>query len=262
MKQGKIWGSIESLKTSLRLWNQCVMITDVVCVLWGNEYSDDYVKILKSMVERNSTVPFNFKAFTDRPIDGIDTIPLPAGLTGWWNKIYLFSKRHVYTDTLSKRVVYFDLDTVITGNIDFLLQYDGELMGIENLGINNRFEDREKYKNVFQSGVLAWNQEACAYICDVFVDRKDEILANIRGDGEYMHILFSQLGKKPDLLQHLYPGKLKSYKYEVYETGLDDETSIVCFHGTPRPHEAIDQTTYPWGVEFQPSPWVGDFWRL
>jgi hypothetical protein len=235
---------------------------DVVCVLWGTEYSEDYVHILKNMIERNTTVPFTFKAFTDRPIEGINTIQLPVGLKGWWNKIYLFNKRHMYTNALSKRVVYFDLDTVITGNIDFLLEYKGEIMGIENLGVNNRFEDSKKYQNVFQSGVLAWNHEWCGYIYDAFIERKEEIISNIYGDGEYMHMLFSELYVKPDLLQHLYPNKLKSYKYEVYENGLDKETSIVCFHGIPRPHQAINQTTYPWGVEFLPSVWINDYWRL
>lgn len=238
------------------------MSIDVVCVKWGTEYSDEYVHILKAMVERNTTIPFSFKAFTDGPIEGIDTYPLPSGLNGWWNKLHLFSKHLSYENVLNERVVYFDLDTVITNNIDFFLQYTGDFMGIENLGVNNRFENGELYKNVFQSGVMAWNRDWAHFIWDIFFDRKEEILKHIRGDGELLHDIFTQLNIPVDLFQHKFPNKMKSYKYQVYETGLDSETAIVCFHGTPRPHEAIDQITYPWGAEFLPSPWVGEHWKL
>ena len=36
---------------------------DVVCVKWGTEYSDNYVHILKAMVERNTTIPHRFSLF-------------------------------------------------------------------------------------------------------------------------------------------------------------------------------------------------------
>jgi|TARA_B100000282_G_C31627357_1_gene442207 hypothetical protein len=234
------------------------MSIDVVCVKWGTEYSDEYVHILKAMVERNSTVPFHFKAFTDGPIEGIDCVPLSPGLNGWWNKLQLFNPAH----QLSERIVYFDLDTVITKNIDFFLEYDRDFCGIENLGVNNKYENPAAYRNVFQSGVLAWNRNFAYFIWNIFVNQKDELIKNVRGDGELLHMIFSQTGRPVDLFQHLWPGKLKSYKYQIYENGLDDETAIICFHGTPRPHEAIGpESTFPWGVEFKANPWVADYWR-
>ena len=234
---------------------------DVVCVKWGTEYSDEYVHILKEMVQRNTNVPFRFKAFTDGPITGIDCVPLPTGLNGWWNKLYLFAKHHTYDGTLNDRVVYFDLDTVITGNIDFFLEYDRDFCGIENLGVNNKYEQPDAYRNVFQSGVLAWKRDWAHFIYDIFYDRQEEITKNIRGDGELLHEIFQQLRIPVDLFQHQWPGKLKSYKYQIYETGLDEETAIICFHGEPRPHQAINQITYPWGVEFKPNPWIVEYWR-
>jgi len=52
--------------------------------------------------------------------------------------------------------------------------------------------------------------------------------------------------------QDQYPNQLRSYKYECYEEGLPEGTSIVCFHGEPNPHQAISETVYPWGTEYTP----------
>ena len=121
----------------------------VVCVLWGDKYSDDYVRILKAMVERNTTFEHRFICFSDREVEGVDCRPLIyEDLQGWWQKIYLFKEGN----KLNERVVYFDLDTVITGNIDWLMKYRGAFMGIENLGVNNhQYEDVTQYKGVLQS---------------------------------------------------------------------------------------------------------------
>ena len=101
------------------------MIT-VACVLWGNKFSDKYAQNLKSMVERNTTVPHRFICFSDRKIEGVETKFLRPGMQGWWNKLQLFD------GTLKGRVVYLDLDTLITGNIDWLMNYDGAFAGIED----------------------------------------------------------------------------------------------------------------------------------
>ena len=90
------------------------MIT-VCCVLWGDKFSKEYVHVLKASVERNTTVPHEFVCYSDRIIPGVSTVPLRGGLEGWWNKLQLFDGR------MDGRVVYFDLDTVLTGNIDWLL---------------------------------------------------------------------------------------------------------------------------------------------
>ena len=111
------------------------MIT-VACVFWGDKFSDDYVYNLKSMVERNTTVPHQFVCFSDRELEGIKTVKLIPGYEGWWNKMQMFN-----TDfRLGNRVVYLDLDTLIVDNIDWLLEYDGMFMGIEDLGAVNEHQ--------------------------------------------------------------------------------------------------------------------------
>ncbi len=237
---------------------------DIVCVKCGTEYSDEYVRILKASIDRNTTIPHRFICLSDTEIDGIETKRLSRGIgkpwiriDGWWNKLQLFNPSF----QLAERVIYFDLDTVITGNLDFFLEYNGDFCGIENLGVANRFEQHWLYKNVFQSGVMAWKNDWPIFIWKTFEEHHKEIMKKVRGDGEFLHMLFKQLNIKPDLFQNLWPNKLKSYKYQAYEGGIG-EASIICFHGEPRPHQAINETTYPWGIEFIPSPWVKTYWRL
>ena len=68
----------------------------VACVKWGSRYDARYVNILADSVRRNLPAGFEgkFVCFTDDPIgidNSIECRPLPGGMVGWWNKLYLFS---------------------------------------------------------------------------------------------------------------------------------------------------------------------------
>lgn len=92
----------------------------VVCLKWGEKYGTDYVNKLSAMVRRNLTLPYRFVCMTDNPRGlNCETAPLIRDLAGWWGKITLFSH------TLPGRLLFFDLDTVITGNIDGFAKYAG-----------------------------------------------------------------------------------------------------------------------------------------
>ena len=68
----------------------------VVCVKWGNKYVSTYVNILKNMVARHTTVPYQFHCLTDDPA-GIDpdvnivSLPKEPGIHSWWSKLWMFS---------------------------------------------------------------------------------------------------------------------------------------------------------------------------
>ena len=62
------------------------------------------------------------------------------------------------------------------------------------------------------------------------------------------------------LLQEKYPGKLKSYKYQVYPGPPDSETSLICFHGRPSIQQAmVQQITTPMAT-YEPQEWIKDYW--
>jgi len=99
-------------------------MVDVVCVNWGSKYPIEYTKRLYNMVRRNTSHDFKFYCLTDCVANysgDIHAVELKSGLTGWWNKMQLFR-----TDVLKQgEYLYFDLDVVITGNIDCLFDFPG-----------------------------------------------------------------------------------------------------------------------------------------
>ena len=230
------------------------MIT-VACVFWGDKFSDDYVYNLKSMVERNTTVPHQFVCFSDRELEGIKTVKLIPGYEGWWNKMQMFN-----TDfRLGNRVVYLDLDTLIVGNIDWLLEYDGMFMGIEDLGSVN--EHQPELKGRLQSGVMSWDYRLNSHLWNRFTSSGES--QRYRGDGEYLNHIVPKYQR--DFIQKRYKGKLKSYKYQVYSEGITDDLSIICFHGSPSIPQAMTETvTTGWknsGKTYEPQDWIKDYWR-
>ena len=227
------------------------MIT-VACVYWGTKFPVEYVHNLKSMVERNTTIDHQFICLSDKKVKGVETRILKPGYDGWWNKLQLFDP----AQNLGNRVVYLDLDTLIVNNIDWLLEYQGNFMGIEDVGAVN--DHQPHLKGVMQSGVMSfkplmytqiWNQGSI-----------DETLPQkFRGDGEFLNAVFSPLSR--DLLQNVYPGQLKSYKYQVYPNKPDDKTSIICFHGRPSIIQAMKQSVTTPMKTYKPQNWIKEYWR-
>jgi hypothetical protein len=84
----------------------------VACVMRsGGDFKPEHVHLLRDGVLRHSP-DVNFACLSDVDIPGIKTIPLIENWRGWWSKIELF-RQGIFTEP----VVYFDLDTVITGDI-------------------------------------------------------------------------------------------------------------------------------------------------
>jgi len=228
------------------------MIT-VACVYWGTKFSKDYVYNLKAMIERNTTVPHRFVCLTDRALPGIECVFLKPGYDSWWNKIQLFDG----SNDLGERVVYFDLDTLIVNNIDWLLTHKSWFMGIEDVGAVNKHQPH--LKNKLQSGVLSFERGPNAHVWSEFVLSYDRIVDSYRGDGEYLDSAINPYHRA--LLQHKYPNQLKSYKYQVYPGPPDDKTSIICFHGRPSIEQAMEKSVVTSMRTYEPQSWIKDYWR-
>lgn len=88
----------------------------VCCVRTGTRYGAEYVERLRNMIARHLSMPYRFVCLTDQPeeLEGVEN--LPATLPGWWAKMELFA--------LPGKRLYFDLDTVIVGDLTPLAALD------------------------------------------------------------------------------------------------------------------------------------------
>jgi uncharacterized Rossmann fold enzyme/glycosyltransferase involved in cell wall biosynthesis len=203
------------------------------CCVNAGDYLDrgqEYVDKLFDMVKRNlpDGVVFKFVCFTDEKgtTDGIEYRPLIADLQGWNNKISLF-KDGVFEE--GERVIYFDLDTLIVGRLDAILDYEGEFAVLrdfwrpEGLG----------------PAVMMWRGGFGGFIWDEYekADYPDV------GDQEWLE---GQL-KSPAILQDMYQDLFCSYKTDC-NPNPPQGARIICFHGLPRPHDV--------------DGWVKDVWKI
>jgi hypothetical protein len=91
-------------------------------------YGPEHVHRLRTMVERNLTVPHEFVCVSDRPIEGIKTIPLDRSKFIHGTR---FAKLMLYRPDgplAGRRVLYLDLDCIVTGELDSLVQRDEDLV--------------------------------------------------------------------------------------------------------------------------------------
>ena len=195
----------------------------IICFKWGR-WSAEYVYKLKNMLERNVTVPYTFSCFTDEYIPGLHNIEIPEHIVKWKGN---FTKFFVYSEDngLSGRVIMIDLDSVIQGNIDHLIQYDGPWCGIRPL--NN------KTKTHRGGGLVSFIKEEHTWIYDDVAVNLKQYSAELQGKERY---LYQKWFGESDTWQDLYPGSIASYKYDILKNnGLD--APFIAFHGQPRPHE-------------------------
>lgn len=179
----------------------------IVCVKTGTKYSDDYVLKLRNGVARHLSQPHEFVCLTDRPVDGVACRPLPADLPGWWAKIGLFKLR--------EPLVYFDLDVVITGSLEPLLEW-------KEFGI---LKDYGLPMNNSSVMVLTGNEG------NVWDNFSDDVMSRCKyGDQQW---ITEQLPDAETFPEQWFPS-LKAHR--CFSTFPKSALAVV-FHGEPKPHE-------------------------
>jgi len=188
----------------------------VICVLKsGGDFKPSHVRALKDQLP-------DLVCLSDIEIDGVKTIKLVNDLPGWWAKINLFDPRQIEGD-----ILYFDLDTVILGNIDYLYNLD------HSYGLNDLYK-----VSPLETGVLYIKERDKATI---FAGFNQRYTRKLRGDGEFVR-KFDHLFKR---FQNDFPGKISSYKADIRKG--KPLTDIICFHGKPRPWEVNEDWTPDYG---------------
>lgn len=187
------------------------MVTPVCVLRSGPEYSARHVQWLAEQVP-------GLVALTDTAVPGVTTVPLRHGFPGWWSKLELFS------GSISGDLLYFDLDTVVLGDI-------APLMRVGKTAVLRDFY----HPATMGSGFMYIAERDKPRIWSDFLADSERIMAThnrrlLWGDQGYLNSYIGNAQKWQDI----FPGEILSYKKDC-RRGLPPRARVVCFHGNPRP---------------------------
>lgn len=249
------------------------MEKSILTIKWGSAFSAEHVNILFHAARDNSTVDFQFVCLTDDPkgLDGrILSFPIPmAGLSefpkaeGAWPKVCLF---HPDLCDIMEQVLFLDIDTVITQNIDPFFEDPGNKLRMLSCGPRWKYFDPTKDTHP-ASGVMAYNMKHHVNIFDAF--QKDTASAYARFVVEQAFV-----GAEAHEVDYFPLEWIQSFKYHLRRQYLVDliasplppakETRMVAFHGYPRPHQVADRTEkwarFPRCGLHRPA-WILSYWN-
>lgn len=221
------------------------------CVIHGDGYTWDYVDRLYSMITRHITRPVILHVYTE------DSRPVPApyikhslidwGISGprksWWYKLQLFNSNYH-----AGPLMYFDLDIVIVKNIDWIWK-----LNLQHFWTVRDFKYlwRTNY-NGSNSSVMWWDTTKYNHIWDHAKKQKlTDFFRKYHGDQDYITEAISISDRR-----FLNPNWVKSWRWQCLDGGfnfsrriylspgsgtyIDRDTSILIFHGSPKPHEVQD----------------------
>jgi hypothetical protein len=197
----------------------------ICCVKAGSLYGPEYVTNLRDGIARHCPVPHEFVCLTDAPVDGVECQPLTIPLPGWWSKLNLYALR--------RPLIYFDLDMVICGDLQRLLDWEG--FGT----LENSWADIMGHPVGYNTSVLKLTGNE-GFVWEKF---HPGILA-LRGDQDWLNVVYPG---QPTFPRAWFP----SYKIDkLYKHDAPPHGAMACnFHGQPKPHEFTEA-----------HGWVKDYW--
>lgn len=224
---------------------------DCACVIHGDAYGWTYVDRLYSMLSRHITPGVRLHVYTE------DSRPVPApyikhalvdwNISGpkqsWWYKLQMFNSLYH-----AGPLLYFDLDTVIVDNIDWVwnlpLRYFWTLQDFKYLW--------RPAHNGINSSIMWWDTRSFDHVWKNFRSKNlANIIKQFPGDQDY---LTQELGSKNfrfintdrvkswrwQCLNGGYNFKQRTYQTPDSGTQIPDNTSILVFHGKPKPDQITD----------------------
>lgn len=237
----------KALKQALK--NQ---ILDCACVIHDKAYDWTYVEKLYSALKRNLTPQVRLHVYTEpsRPVpaDYIkhDLIEFP-GVAGpkksWWYKLQLFRE-----DLHRGPLLYLDLDTVIVSDLDWILPCNTDYFW----AIHDFKHLWKKNWQGLNSSIMWFDTQQWAWIWDTFSrSNLKQIMRENHGDQDYLNKLIP-----PEKKRFFPENKISSYRWQVLDGGydfkrrvhrqpdsgahIDQDTSLIIFHGNPKPHQIQD----------------------
>lgn len=224
---------------------------DCACVIYGDKYDWSYVEKLYNMLSRNISPGIRLHVYTEES----RIVPEPFikhSLTDWnltypksfwWYKMQLFNPEH-HAGTL----MYFDLDVVVTGNLDWIWKLD-----------TNYFWAIRDFKSLqeptfygINSSVMWWDTTKFVNVWKNFnLNELNNNILKYKGDQDY-------ISEKIDKTQRKFfdSNYIQSWRWQAVDGGFNfktrkfykpgkgttigENTAILVFHGNPKPGDIKD----------------------
>lgn len=242
---------------------------------WGTKYSATDVNRLHAGVRRWVSGDVRFLCFTDDAAglaSGVEAHPLPvepfeaalvagmtrAGRKGAWRKVSLFRPGLA---GMTGPVLGFDLDVVITGPLDAIIDHAPDKVVMRR---EWRYERRGKPGG--HGSVFCFDPALHPYLYGDFAADPEGSIARHKGSEQFYT---SMTALKHGGLSYL-PGHLVcSFKYDatppfplnfLLAPKRPEGCRVLCFHGRPHMDEAIEGYRGSWRKWSRPSPWIKEFW--
>ncbi len=262
---------------------------NIVTIKWGTMYGADDVNKLYAAILRNTSYRVRFYCFTDNTEglnENILVYPIPKLLVP---QQFVFGNHRKASglcddnlaDLHGQRVFFFDLDSLIVGNLDELFEYP---VGDRFYAINDWAHRHGKKANLIgQASCYSWVVGTLGFIKEYFEQHPQEVIDTYyTATQQYVSAkVIEKFGKIwfwPDnwfksfrfhclphpLLRYFITPKLPHIK------GL----KMIAFHGEPGINEALHgiwsfnplSAKYPRGFKklykhVRPTFWIADFWK-
>lgn len=252
------------------------MAATVACIKWGTAFGPEYVNRLYSGVRRNLAEPPRFLCMTDDATGfhpDIEVLDLPrepfhdemsaalavANRQGAMRKVSLF--RPGLIAGLTGPVLGFDLDVVITGDLTPLLE-----IAPGKVAMRADWVEARRGRPTGHGSVFRFDPAHHGYLYETLAgDPKGEVEKARGSEQRYT----STLAQSKDDFAYL-PGEMVvSFKHDCLDlpplnwlrpARLTQNARVVCFHGRPKMHEAVEGYRGSWLRACRPTPWLKDHW--
>lgn len=243
----------------------------IICIKWGKIFDFRDVNTLFRACREYTSGPLRFVCLTDDAdglTEGVEAWQIPdIGLSleewsrpGVWPKLSLFSPALISLG----RVLFIDLDMMIVGDLSpFFEPTQGAIF--QNMGDSWRPTPKSEARET-GSCIFSYEPGAEQKVLEVFLADKANAMMRWRNEQDFVGAHVSKADYWPDDLVVSFKRHLchrNAAGLFVKPVPPPKATSIVAFHGTPRPRETLEKLI--WGplphVHFGKVPWIAEYFR-
>lgn len=197
----------------------------------GGQYTPAHVRTLRAMVKRHLPLEHRFCVLTDQTEafdwtggdHGINAIPFLSDWPHWFSKINLFGS--IFNAWLPDRILYFDLDTVICGDLSEMASRKEPL-----IVQGDTYRRPPKTQKIgYQSSIMAWDAGTLTHVYDSFAANPAEAMATVGKIGDQLWLELKAPGAT--FWEVTNPGQTVSYKKQCMNGRLPKDARVVDFHG-------------------------------